>query len=299
MSEFVIETNRLSYNFGSLQAVCDLDLRVKKGTIYGFLGPNGAGKTTTIRLILGLIRAKRGSIRLFDSKLNTWRSTVFRQVGAMVESPSLYLHLTAYENLEITRKLKGVPKSDIDRVLDLVKMRENSNKLVRKFSHGMKQRIGLALALLGEPELLILDEPFNGLDPQGFRDLRTLILSLAEEGCTIFLSSHILSEIQQVAGYVGIINHGKLLYEGPIESLKDSGKLKIQIEVDNTEKALKILGDKEYNVEISNKNQLLLNVRDKPEAAEINTILIEKGILVYQLSYIQENLEEIFLDLTG
>ena len=206
MTELAITTFRLTRRFGDLTAVADLDLQVPGGSVYGFLGPNGAGKTTTIRLLLGLIRPNAGEVRLFGQSLRDGRMTLLRRVGALVETPSLYPHLTGRENLEVTRRLLDARQEQINRALAIVKLEQDAHRRVAHYSSGMRQRLGLALALLGEPELLILDEPTNGLDPAGIREMRDLICRLPEEhGVTVFLSSHLLNEVEQVATHIGII----------------------------------------------------------------------------------------------
>ena len=189
----VIETSHLTKNFGKFLAVNSIDLRVPKGGIYGFLGPNGAGKSTTIRMLLGLIKETQGQVKVFGKSIKEERLAILKQVGSMVETPSYYGHLTAYENLEVTRKILGVEKKEINRVLEIVKLTDVRHKAVKKFSLGMKQRLGIAQALLGNPELFILDEPTNGLDPSGIIEMRDLIKSFPEKyGITVLISSHIL-----------------------------------------------------------------------------------------------------------
>ena len=212
---YIIETSSLTKKFGKFLAVDSIDLQVPKGGIYGFLGPNGAGKSTTIRMLLGLIKETKGQVTVFGKSIKEERLAILKRVGSMVETPSYYGHLTAYENLEVTRKILGIEKREINRVLEIVKLTDVQHKAVKKFSLGMKQRLGIAQALLGNPELLILDEPTNGLDPSGIIEMRELIKSLPEEyGITVLLSSHILSEIELIATHVGIINKGKLVFQG-------------------------------------------------------------------------------------
>ena len=213
-----IETDALTRRFGARVAVSDLALRVPEGGIYGFLGLNGAGKTTTIRMLLGLIRADGGSVRIFGEP---FRREVLARIGALVEMPSLYAHLTGRENLEVTRRQIAAPREAIDRVLAIVGLVADANRLVREYSLGMRQRLGLALALLGSPDLLILDEPTNGLDPAGIHEMRDLIRRLpAEHGVTVFLSSHLLAEVEQVAGFIGIIHEGRMVFQGSLAELR-------------------------------------------------------------------------------
>jgi ABC-2 type transport system ATP-binding protein len=215
---YAIETEALTRAFGARAAVEQLNLLVPNGGIYGFLGPNGAGKTTTIRMLLGLIRPDSGKVRLFGKH---FEFSMLNRVGSLVEAPSLYPHLTGRENLEVTRRLVGAARADIDRVLAIVRLARDADRLVREYSLGMRQRLGLALALLNSPELLILDEPTNGLDPAGIHEMRDLLRRMpAEHGVTVFLSSHLLSEVEQIAGSVGIIREGRMLFQGSLAELR-------------------------------------------------------------------------------
>ena len=204
--EYVVKTKGLTKSFGKEKAVTGLDMKIPKGEIYGFLGPNGAGKTTTIRMLLGLVKPTSGTTHIFQKDLKKERINILKRVGALVENPSYYPHLTAYENLEALRKILGVSKSRIHEVLEIVRLSDVANKKVKGFSLGMKQRLGIASSLLNDPELLILDEPTNGLDPSGIIEIRQLIKRLPSEyGMTILISSHLLSEIDQMATTVGIV----------------------------------------------------------------------------------------------
>ena len=214
MSEMVIETNALTRRYGKRTAVDRVDLCVPRGEIYGFLGPNGAGKTTTIRMLLGLIRPTAGTVRLFGENFHRHRMSVLRRVGSLVESPSYYGHLTGAENLEVVRRLLGAPKKRIAEALEIVRLTEAADRPVKGYSLGMKQRLGIAIALLGHPELLILDEPTNGLDPAGIQEMRRLIKDMPRKyGMTVLVSSHLLSEIDQIATQVGIIHEGRLIFQ--------------------------------------------------------------------------------------
>jgi ABC-2 type transport system ATP-binding protein len=220
-----IETRSLTRSFGSRLAVDRLDLNVLRGSIYGFLGPNGAGKTTTIRLLLGLLEATAGSIFIEGEAFTRRQRTLLQGIGAVVEGPSLYPHLTGEENLEVTRRLRGASTAQIADVLTLVDLAADARSLVRVYSTGMRQRLALAVALLARPRLLLLDEPANGLDPSGIRELRLLLKRLArEQGVTVFVSSHALAEVEQVADDVGIIDRGRLLYQGALRELPGYGR---------------------------------------------------------------------------
>ena len=220
MTDCAVLTHELTRRFGAITAVDNLSLRVPRGSVYGFLGPNGAGKSTTIRMLLGLIRPHGGHINVLDEPLER-RGPPLERIGTLVEAPSLYGHLTGRENLEALRRLAGSPAAArIPEVLRLVGLHDAANRLVRTYSMGMRQRLGLALALLRDPELLILDEPMNGLDPAGIHEMRDLLRRLPETtGVTVFLSSHLLSEVEQVATHVGIIREGRLTFEGSLGDL--------------------------------------------------------------------------------
>ncbi|MCY6370606.1 ABC transporter ATP-binding protein [Clostridium ganghwense] len=220
MSNYIVETNNLTKSFENFNAVRDLNLKVRKGRIYGFLGPNGAGKSTTIRMLLGLIKPTKGEIEIFGKSIKENRIEVLRNTGSLVESPSYYGNLTAYENLKISTEILNLKESSIDEVLEIVKLTNWKDTQVKKFSLGMKQRLGIALALIGKPNLLILDEPTNGLDPEGIHEIRELIKELPKiNGMSVIISSHVLSEIQLMADDIGIINLGKLLFQGSLDEL--------------------------------------------------------------------------------
>jgi len=240
--EYIVQTENLSKSFGKEQAVSNINLKIRKGEIYGFLGPNGAGKTTTIRMLLGLMKPSSGTIKIFQKDLTKERINILAKVGSLVENPSYYPHLTAYENLEALRKILGVPKSRIDEVLEIVRLKDAADKKVKGFSLGMKQRLGIAASLLHNPELLILDEPTNGLDPSGIIEIRNLIKRLPEEyGMTIIISSHLLSEIDQMATQVGIVTKGKMIFQDSIEAMRRFAQPKVVIKVSDSEKGWRSL----------------------------------------------------------
>ncbi|MBX4267926.1 ABC transporter ATP-binding protein [Clostridium estertheticum] len=231
MDKYVLKVDNLSKKYKNIKVVDNINLNVKEGTIYGFLGPNGAGKSTTIRMILGLIKATSGVVKLFGDDIQENRIKILKRIGAIVESPSYYGHLSAYDNLKIWAELKGVNSNKIVEVLKLLNLSEAKNKKINNFSLGMKQRLGIAQALIGDPDFLILDEPTNGLDPMGIREIRNLLISLAKDhNKTIFISSHILSEMELIVDDVGIINKGKLLYEGSLSKLKSEHKSCLNLE---------------------------------------------------------------------
>lgn len=299
MGNFVISTDQLTRRFGTLMAVDHVDLHVPPGAIYGFLGPNGSGKTTTIRMLLGLIKPHAGSVKLFDQPLREKRIDLLRRVGALVETPSLYPHLTGRENLELTRRLIGVPRSRIEAVLRIVRLEAAADRLTKGYSLGMKQRLGLALSLLSEPALLILDEPTNGLDPAGIQEMRALIRQMPEQhGITVFLSSHLLSEVEQIASHIGIVHRGQLVFEGTLASLQAQREEYLALGVDQPEAAQRILTEAGWTIQPSRNGGLHIAAVKRDEAAHINRLLIGQGVSVYHLALQQPTLEQTFLDLT-
>jgi lantibiotic transport system ATP-binding protein len=217
----IIETNNLTKSYPGFTAVSNVNLHIQKGSIYGFLGPNGAGKSTTMKMLLGLIKPTSGSFSIAGMTYPSDRLEILRQIGSFIESPAFYGNLTGEENLVILQKILGLPKSSVEEALELTGLSKYRNRQARKYSLGMKQRLGLAGALIGRPPILILDEPTNGLDPVGIHEIRTLIRSLPQKfDCTVLVSSHQLFEIEQIADDIGILNHGKVLFEGTLEVLK-------------------------------------------------------------------------------
>ena len=222
---YILETNHLSKQSGNTYRVNDLSMAVPENCVYGFLGPNGAGKSTTLKMILGLIHPSQGSIKIFGKVMNSAnRLSILRQTGSLIENPGGYGHLTGLENMQIIQKLKGVSEAEIAPALKTVRLYDQRDKKLSNYSLGMKQRLGIAMAILGNPKLLILDEPTNGLDPAGIQEMRQLICSLPKErNMTVIISSHLLSEIEQMADQVGIIHHGRMLYQGTLANLETQG----------------------------------------------------------------------------
>jgi ABC-type multidrug transport system ATPase subunit len=296
----IIKTKGLTYYFSKQQNTLDnINLCVEKGSIYGFLGPNGAGKTTTLRLLLGLLKKQQGSIEIFGKEFDRHRLESLKKIGSLIEQPSLYGHLTAKENLEIYRKIYGASKESIKHVLQLVGLEGTGKKKAKQFSLGMKQRLSIALALLHNPELLILDEPTNGLDPNGIIETRELIKKLnRENGVTIIVSSHILAEVERMATHVGIIHKGKLLFQGSLGELQNmkSRQSFIQIDTRDNEAALKLLA--EQGAETRN-GYVVLPFKEKAATAAINRKLVEQNIDVYLLQPQQNDLEQLFIDITS
>lgn len=226
MKEYVIETNNLTKRYKNFVSVNNLSIHIKRGSIYGFLGPNGAGKSTTMKMLLGMSKPTGGDFMIGGKRMPEERIAILKEIGSFIESPSYYPNLTGRENLEIIRKILGLKKSDVDEALEIVGLTEFGDRLVKKYSLGMKQRLGLAGALIGKPPILILDEPTNGLDPAGIHEIRNLIKRLPQMfNCTIMISSHMLSEIELLADDIGILNHGNLLFEGSLDDLRlEAGK---------------------------------------------------------------------------
>ena len=232
---YIIETKKLTKSYADFTAVSDINLHIPKGAVYGFLGPNGAGKSTTMKMFLGLTKPTGGSFTINGKKYPENRMDILKEVGSFIEAPAFYGNLSGEENLEIIRKILGLPKSSVAEALEIVGLTQFKKRLAKKYSLGMKQRLGLASALIGKPPILILDEPTNGLDPVGIHEIRTLIRSLPEKfNCTVLVSSHLLSEIELMADTIGILNHGHLLFEGTLEQLK-SGAASQGYPTDNLE----------------------------------------------------------------
>lgn len=295
-----IETFNLTKQYGKSCAVYDLAMKVPEGSIYGFLGPNGAGKSTTMKMILGLVKPDQGSVKVLDSTVNNQnRLEILRQTGSLIESPSYYGHLTGQENLRIISMLKEVPEKEIDQVLRIVRLENQKNKKVSQYSLGMKQRLGLACALLGQPKVLLLDEPTNGLDPAGIQEMRELICSLPSQyGMTVLVSSHLLSEIDQMADYTGIIDHGKMIFQGELEELHMHSRKQLLLRTQDNETAAHILQDQK--ILCKNKGgQLVLPDLSDEQTAYLISVLVREGIGILRLEEQQKNLEEIFLSLTG
>jgi ABC-2 type transport system ATP-binding protein len=300
MSKLLIETTSLRYSFTKdLKVLDNINLQVPEKSIYGFLGPNGAGKTTTLRLLLGLLRKQEGSIEIFGKELQADKINILRKIGSLIEQPSIYGHLTALENLEVYRRVYGAPKARIDEVLNLVNLTYTKNKKAKQFSLGMKQRLSIAVALLPDPQLLILDEPTNGLDPNGIIEIRELIKRLnKEKGVTILVSSHILAEVEKMATHVGIIHKGKLVFQGglpELQQLKNKQSF-LEVETADNDTALHLLQD--FAAERKN-GHLVLPYTNKLQSASINRMLIEKGIDVFRMQPQQNDLEQLFLDITS
>ncbi|GIP24553.1 ABC transporter ATP-binding protein [Paenibacillus sp. J22TS3] len=299
MSEYVIKTNGLTKSYRGRNAVSDLNLEIRKGEIYGFLGPNGAGKTTTIRMLLGLIRPTKGTVEILGKNLKSDKINILRRVGSLVEYPSYYGHLTAVENLEAIRRILDVPKSRIDEVLEIVSLTKESKRAVKGYSLGMKQRLGIASALLGSPELLILDEPTNGLDPSGIHEIRELIKQMPREhGITVLVSSHLLGEVEQMAGTVGIIRDGRMVFQDTIANLRQKAAGGIDIRVSEAESALWLAKDAGITGQ-AQQNVLHVEGLDDKQVASLVKRLVDNGHLIYRVEEKNKSLEDIFMEVIG
>lgn len=298
MSDIALQTENLTKQFKRRKAVDRLSLQVERGDIYGFLGPNGAGKSTTLRMLLGLVRPTAGTIK-FPTSASGWEYLRARsRVGAIIESPAFYENFSGRKNLQLLSSLSGgVNKTRIDQVLDIVGLRDRARDPVKVYSYGMRQRLGIAQALLPTPELIILDEPTNGLDPEGIQQTRTLIRRLRDEfNLTVLLSSHLLTEIEQLCNRVGIIHEGRLLYEGaPDELVIRSNEYRVR--VDNEDKALELLTN-EPGVTVHRNGDSFLNIEtDREGISNVNALLVRHDLKVYELTPAQETLEGAFLRL--
>jgi len=299
MSDIALQTEQLTKRFGARFAVDRLTMRVERGDIYGFLGPNGAGKSTTLRMLLGLVRPTSGLIK-FTVRSSGWEYLRARShVGAIIETPAFYENFSGRRNLQLLASLSGgVSKKRVEEVLEIVELRDRARDPVKVYSYGMRQRLGIAQALLPTPDLIILDEPTNGLDPQGIQQTRNLVRRLRDEfKLTVLLSSHLLTEIEQLCNRVGIIHEGRLLYEGGPDALVSPTSL-YKVRVDDLSRAFELL-TKESSVTVSRNGTSFLHLdADAESIPAVNALLVTHGIKVYELSPAQESLEEAFLRLT-
>ena len=297
----VLQIKNLQKGFKDTQVVNLSSLSVQQGEIYGFLGPNGAGKTTTMKIILSLISRTAGEIEVFGQPIDTDKQYL-NQIGSMIEEPSYYPNLTGYENLLVFQKILGFDKKNIQETLKIVGLDQpkNKKKLVKDYSLGMKQRLALAFALVKKPRLLILDEPTNGLDPAGIHEIRELIIKLAkEQGITVFISTHILSEVEHIADRVGIINHGQLVYEGEIRKIQSNKWLEVRGDFRGRREAISqvLFGYPCKMLEIQEDKLKLTNLADQQISSLLRDLIVEK-VPIYEVKQEQETLESIFLNLT-
>jgi ABC-2 type transport system ATP-binding protein len=297
--EVVLRTRTLTKRYGQRLAVDNLDLEVRRGEIFGFLGPNGAGKTTTIRMALGLITPTSGSVEILGKNTATHRAEILPRVGALVEQPALYLYMTGRDNLRaVGAVLGGVSEERLDAVLDLVGLRLRAKDRVKTYSLGMKQRLGVAMALLQDPDLLVLDEPANGLDPAGIVEMRDLMRRLAAEGKTVFISSHVLTEVRQICTRVAILNLGKLVTETTIDELI-AGHGEFAVTLERAEEALRLVQAQPWGREARLDDGTLITVAPQGRGRELNLFLVQAGLVPDGLTPHAQDLEQVFLRLTG
>ncbi|HZY81513.1 MAG TPA: ATP-binding cassette domain-containing protein [Cyclobacteriaceae bacterium] len=300
MSTHIVSTTDLFYDYSKgVTTLHGIDLHVNRGDIYGFLGPNGSGKTTTLSLLLGLLKNQKGKIEFFGKEFTDNREDILRKVGSLIESPSLYGHLSARENLEVYREIYRATKERVEEVLSLVGLSDTGSKQARKFSLGMKQRLSIALALLPRPRLMILDEPTNGLDPSGIIELRTLIRDLnKEEDITFIISSHILSEVEKIVNRVGIIYKGRMVFQGKIDDLYQlqRRKTRVILQTSDNDRAMALIG--QLNPERSDE-YVSFNFNDLQQVADVNKFLVDCKIDVFSISTEKQTLEQLFINLTS
>jgi ABC-type multidrug transport system ATPase subunit len=293
--DYVIDTRALSKRYGeTIVAVDSLDLRVRRGEVYGFLGPNGAGKTTTLRMLLALVRPTSGSATVLGEPPGT--AAGLARIGAMVEAPAFYPYLSGRDNLRVLARYAGVPEDRVAAVLEHVDLVDRADDRAATYSMGMKQRLGLAAALLKDPELLILDEPTNGLDPAGVAEMREFIRSLAQGGRTVLLSSHLMGEVEQVSDRVGIIRDGALVAEGTVDELR--GRAGLRLRAEPLPEAIELVGRLPGVAAISTVDGVIDLAAHSTDAAAINRALVEAGIAVSELYPLRASLEDVFLELT-
>jgi ABC-2 type transport system ATP-binding protein len=300
MYEFIVETDQLDYSFMPSQKILhSLNLRVPKGSIYCFLGPNGAGKTTTLRALLGLLKTNPREVSIFGQPLMPNRISILKRIGSLIEQPSLYGHLTGRENLEVFRLSYSCEKKRIKEVLEITGLHDARNQVVRTYSFGMKQRLAIALALLQDPELLILDEPTNGLDPQGIIETRQLIKRLHQEfNKTILISSHLLSEVEKIATHFGILHKGRLLFQGTHPALQElrSDNATFEIEAGDIDRALVLLENK-FVARKMDDSTLCVERISKDQTPDLIEFLVQQKIRIYKAGFIRTNLEDQFIQI--
>ena len=300
MNETILQTRQLGKRYGKRWAVKNLNLEVFRSDVFGFLGPNGAGKSTTIRMILSLVKPTEGATEIFGHSLKSHRSEALRRVGGIVEKPDFYQYLSAYKNLEIVGALSGdVKRKRIFDVLDLVGLSDRATDRVKTYSHGMKQRLGIAQALISDPELVILDEPTNGLDPQGMKEVRDLIVHLSrDQKKTIILSSHLLNEIEMIANRMAIIHNGELVVQGDVNTLLDEGEKYVILHAEPRQKVLSVLKrQKRILKNYSEKEGRFEVIMDFAGIPELNKALVDAGVQVRALIP-RRSLEDLFLSMT-
>jgi len=291
-----ITTRNLSYTIGSKTILNNINLNIPEGSIYGYLGRNGAGKSTTIKLLLGLLESSADNIFIQNKSLQQNRTEILASTGNLIESPCFYTKLTVFENLKYLDIIYGKGNKRIDEVLELVDLHNEKKKKATALSMGMKQRLGIAMAIFHDPKVLILDEPLNGLDPQGIFEMRKLFQHLNEQGKTIFLSSHILSELEKTATHIGIIEGGQMIFQGTKNELLSNMEKEVVLKVNPVEKALSLLQDT-FSATLNNTNKISVKINDDKEFNGLLTTLIQNGIEIYDIESQSTNLEQIFINL--
>ena len=298
--DYIITTEQLTKKYKNFTSVNHVSLHIRKGSIYGFLGPNGAGKSTTMKMLLGLTDPTKGSFTIDGKQFSQDRIAILKEIGSFIEAPSFYANLTGRENLDIIRRILGLPKADVEDALELVGLTEFGDRLAKQYSLGMKQRLGMAIAMLGNPEFLILDEPINGLDPEGIKEVRDCVLKLnREKGVTFLISSHLLDELSKIVTRYGIINDGVLIEEITADELLKRVESGLKVVVDDGEKAEKILLENGFAAEQIKRdgNVILLPVETKPSS--VNSLLAAGGVSVEELTALHGDVEQYFIDRTG
>ena len=295
MSDVVLETHNLTKRYGERRAVDRLDLRVRRGEVYGFLGPNGAGKTTTLRMLLGLVRPTSGTVRVLGGPPGD--RSVLARIGMLVESPAFYPYLSGRDNLRVVARYAGVPATQVDEALEAVELTARAGDRFAAYSLGMRQRLGLAAALLKDPELLLLDEPTNGLDPAGMAEMRLLLRRLGSGGRTVLLSSHLLGEVQQVCDRIGVLSRGRLLREGTVAELRGQGALLVTARpLEQAHAVARRLGGPDR---VAVQDGALRLEAEPDQAARVNCELVTAGVAVSALGWAERTLEDVFLELTN
>lgn len=298
--EYILETHNLEKRYKKFKAINNLNLHIEKGAIYGLIGKNGAGKTTLIRLICGLQKATSGIYSIYG-KSNTSKdiTEVRKRIGAIIETPSIYYNMTAIENLKIQYKIIGLPSYDgLNELLELVGLANTENKKIKNFSLGMKQRLGIAIALVGNPDFLILDEPINGLDPEGIIDVRELILKLnKEKGITFLISSHYLDELSKIATHYGFLDKGSIIKEVSSDELEKNCKRRIEVKVNNLKKCVQYLEENKYSYEVISDDRV--NIYNKMNVTEIAVELSKRSCIINEFHEIEESLENYYMNLIG
>lgn len=295
MSQFAIEAKDLNKSFGNHQVLKNLSFNVPQKSVYGLLGNNGVGKSTTVRLLMGLLRPDQGSLSIFGKSIKDDRIAILSGIGAIIDSPSLYYNLTGREFLNITKTIKNLDKTEVDRVIELVGMRRHCDRVIANYSLGMKQRIALAQALMGNPKLLILDEPTNGLDPSGMREIRSLLRALPDEtGATVFLSSHLLDEVEKTVTHIGLMRDGCLLAEGELSTFLNQQKGQLVINCTPLEDALKLLQQHNFTATLSGGHALIVQDIPKERAPQVHSLITGANIALYSSHFTKQSLEDMF-----